>query len=130
VIRLTKNTANTVVVTLEENRSISNAYYLFEFKNNQTGVKSYCIPDNISTEVQRYDEFVITETSSPVALNGEVELDEGEYTYTVYEQASSTNLNPSGLTSVEMGLCKVFDSSNNTNTEYSGASTTNTVYEG
>ena len=127
---INKNTTNTIAPTLYEKTTLSPVYYLLEFENKQTKEKSYCIPTELSTELQRYNKFIITDTSSPVPLNGEVNLKEGDYTYTFYEQSSSTNLDPTGLTSVEEMECHVKDSTSFANTEYVGASSDNTVYEG
>jgi len=129
-IAITKNTANTITPTLFEKTTLSPVYYLFEFINVQTKAKSYCIPTELSTELYRYNKFIITDTPSPVATSGQVNLSPGSYDYKVYEQSSSTNLNPSGLNIVEDdGMCKVYDTTTHTNTEYPGSDVTNTQYE-
>lgn len=128
-IALNKNSVNIITPTLFEKTTLSPVYYLFEFINKQTFAKSYCIPTELSTELQRYNKFSIEDTANPVALSGEVDLSAGSYEYNVYEQLSSTNLVPTGLDIVEAGMCKVYDSTTHTNTEYPVAAVTNTQYE-
>lgn len=126
--KINKGQANTICPTLLEKTTLSPVWYLLEITSETTGTSVYCVPTETSTELQRYNEFVITETANPVPLNGEVELNEGRYTYKFYEQSSSTNLSPTGLTEVENGIIICKDSTNHTNTEYSGT-TTNTEYQ-
>lgn len=126
-----KGQANNLVFTLFELTTISNPTYLLEVENKQTKTKAYCILTNeLTLEITRYNEFVVTETDSPNPLLSEISLSEGDHLYTVYEQASTTNLNPTGLTVVEQMELQVKDTTANANTAYEGASTTNTVYEG
>lgn len=108
VIVITKNTANIVVVTLEEKRTITNAKYLFKFVRDEAiSDIAYCIPTDTSLYPERYNKFSITDTPTPAPLSGQVNLNSGFYHYYVYEQVSSTNLDPTGLTLVEQGkaLC-------------------------
>lgn len=126
---INKNSNNYVFPTLFELSTLSPVYYLFEFENDQTKEKYYCIPTELSTELARYNKFNIQDTSNPVALNGQVNLPVGNYTYRVYEQSSSTNLDPTGLNQVELDICQVKDSSTFTNTDYS-PDLENTYYEG
>ena len=116
---INKNSNNYVFPTLFELSTLSPVYYLFEFENDQTKVKYYCIPTELSTELTRYNKFNIQDTSNPVALSGQVDLPVGNYTYRVYEQSSSTNLDPTGLNQVELDICQVKDGSTFTNTDYS-----------
>ena len=98
--------SNVVVLTLSEKITISSPNFLFEFINNQTQIKYYCISADLSLYPERYNKFnIIVKTTTPSPLVGEIQIPLGdEYTYNVYEQVSSTNLNPSGLTVVENGL--------------------------
>jgi hypothetical protein len=98
--------SNVVVLTLSEKITISSPNFLFEFINNQTQIKYYCISADLSLYPERYNKFnIIVKTTTPSPLVGEINIPLGdEYTYNVYEQVSSTNLNPSGLTVVENGL--------------------------
>ena len=108
MLKFNKASANTVVVTLKEKTTLSPVYYLWEFKSKQSNAKRYCIATDISQYKDRYNEFIITETTNPTPTNGQISLGEGgEWDYTVYEQSSNSNLNPAGLTIVETGLAKV-----------------------
>ena len=127
-IALNKSSANTITPTLFEKTTLSPVYYLFEFKNTQTKALSYCIPTELSNELLRYNKFIITDTANPNPLLGQVNLSSGTYSYIVYEQLSSTNLNPTGLNIVEDGICRVYGTPI-TNTEYPSATVTNTQYE-
>lgn len=136
VIRFQKDTTNKVVVTLTENSTVSNPYYLFQFTNQTTNVDYYFIASDISNFKTRYNEFSVTERDSANTLQGQVSLgEEGFYNYTIY-QTNLTTLN--GLTeaseavsnitkSVEYGKVWVVPSNQEVPT-YSGQSTTLVVY--
>lgn len=97
---------------MSETATISNPTYLFEFKDNQTKELIYFIAQDTSGYKERFNKFSITEKSSPNNLIGEVELVlNGQYAYTIREQASTTNLDPalSGAI-VETGKVTVTDS--------------------
>jgi hypothetical protein len=98
--------SNVVVLTLSEKISIPSPYYLFEFINNQTQIKYYCISADLSLYPERYNKFtIVVKTTTPSPLVGEIQIPLGdEYTYNVYEQSNNTNLDPSGLNVVENGL--------------------------
>lgn len=108
MIKLEKNTTNTnIALTLTEKVTISNPYFLFEFTKDMTDVSYYVICADTSTETQRYNLFTIIEGGAD-PTNGNVTLGlEGFYKYNIYEQASSTNLDPSGLTLVENGKMRL-----------------------
>jgi len=95
VIRLELG-SNTVALTLSEKTTITNATYLFEFINNQTGQKYYCIAADTSLYTDRYNLFnIIVQVAAPDPLLGQLQLILGdEYTYNIYEQASTTNIDP------------------------------------
>jgi len=132
MIQITKGIANTVVLTLKEKTTLTNPKYLFVFKNDQSNVDSKFIAADTSTYPDRYNKFVITEkTSSPNPLTGEVTLSlDGFYTYTIYEQTSSTNLNPANATKiVETGKVQVFATATADHT-YSPDSNITYIYNG
>lgn len=130
MIKLETNTTKLVILTLTEKVTLTNPKFLFEFINNESHVKYYCISANLSAYKERYDSFNLQLTSSPNNLIGQLNLPVGEYDYNVYEQASTTNLNPSGLTKLENGKCIVFNSSPSSETQYNGATLTDVIYEG
>lgn len=111
MIKINKASANIVVLTLKEKTTLTNPKYLFVFKNDQTNVESKFIAADTSSYTDRYNKFTITEkATNPNNLIGEVTLSlDGFYTYTIYEQTSSTNLNPANATGVvETGKVQVF----------------------
>ena len=128
MITINKNNSNIVILTLTEKCLLTNPYFLFEFKNVSTNTKQYIIPIDISTETNRFNEFVIVETTSPTIP--QIKLTVGDYEYTIYEQASSSNTNPAGLNVVELGYATCYDLTTVTFAEYEGGSTTNKVYNG
>lgn len=92
MILIEKATTNVVLLTLSERTTITNAYYLFTFTNSTTNeVKSFIgLEDSINPF--RANEFSIEENSTEDLVNSVVSLDEGFWTYSIREQASSTNL--------------------------------------
>jgi len=123
--------SNTVILTLTESTTIATPTYLFQFENNQTHDKYYCISSDTSSYTDRYNKFIITVVAGvPVPLSGQVKLVIGdEYNYTIYAQASTTNLDPSLADEiVEIGYMK-YDKTFTDRLEYNGSSTTRKAYE-
>lgn len=131
MILITRGQANQVVVTLKEKVTLVTPDFLFEFKNDDSKDKSFFIASDISTFQDRFNEFTITEkTASPDPLAGEVALREGFYTYKVYEQNSTTNLDPDLAGDVvESGKVKVIDATDASLPTYSGETKTKPVYD-
>jgi len=95
VILINKNTTNKVILTLSEKTTLTNAKYLFEVINDMSNEVKCFIAADISTNKLRYNEFEFIENVTENLLNGTFSLTlSGFYKYNVYEQASSTNLNP------------------------------------
>ena len=95
MILINKNTSNTVVLTLSEKTTLTNAKYLFEVTNDMSNDVKCFIAADISTNKLRYNEFVFIENVTEDLLNGTFSLTlSGFYKYNVYEQTSTTNLNP------------------------------------
>jgi hypothetical protein len=97
-------TAEKIIVTLNEKRTLSAGYYLFVFTNITTRDivdKIYNFSDDESLYPERYNKFTIN--TSAVFLNKPT----GTWRYEVYEQASAVNTNVTGLTEVERGLLKL-----------------------
>jgi hypothetical protein len=101
MIILSKNsTSDIVIVTLEESRTLNNPYYLFVFKSTTpeyTVTKIVNSADDASNFKNRFNSF--TFNSSTIFAGAEA----GQYQYYIYEQASSTNTNTTGLNLVECG---------------------------
>ena len=121
MILLTKGqTAETITVTLNEKRTLDSGYYLFVFTHiltKQVVNKIYSFLDDISSFQDRYNEFDIdTETvfgSYPI----------GQWLYNIYEQASSSNTDVTGLTEVERGIMSLRPSSEFSFESYNEATT-------
>lgn len=135
MIYLQKSTANTVTFTLTEKTTLSPFDYIVEFINQQTEVKSYIVlGTDLSSYTNRVNKFTITEKTSPNNSNAEVNLTKGTYEYKVYEVSDASSVSPlSNVVNVgnviEYGMCTVYTSAS-TDTVYSGATSTNIVYEG
>ena len=101
MIHLTKGQTNTIIMTLTEKQLLITPNYLFVFTNRSSNniIKFVVLnTSDLSLYKDRYNEFtIVTNTSFSTAL-------EGQYTYEVYEQASTSNLNPTGLNKLETGI--------------------------
>ena len=76
MIRIDKASTNAVTVTTTEKGTASD--YLFEFQDLTTMEKDYCVQQDTSPFQDRYNQFSIVETTSPTAVDGEVELKVGD----------------------------------------------------
>jgi hypothetical protein len=108
---INKGQNNYLVFTLYEKQTLTVPYFLFEFTSKLTKNPVYFIAADVSSYPTRFNKFLITETSgSQIPTSGTIELEEGEHDYTIYEQTSSSNLNPVLATGiVEIGMVKVQD---------------------
>lgn len=122
-LTINKNTTNKLVFTAYEYGVLVNPYYLFEFIKDDTNTPVYWVGTDISNYKVRANICVFNE---PVNLL----LQPGFYKYNVYEQAGSSNLNPTGLTKVDFGILRVNDLSAVKPVEYAGADLTNVSYNG
>jgi hypothetical protein len=131
VIIINKNSTNTVVLTLSEKTTLTNAVYLFEVINDQSGEVKCFIAEDISNNKLRFNEFNFIENETEDLLNGTFELGlSGFYAYNVYEQTSSTNLDPLLATNkIEIGKLNLVDNISEI-TQYSGNQTETIVYNG
>ena len=104
MIQLTKGQTQNIILTLTEKQTLTNPNYLFVFENRSTNTDVKFVKLNntdISAYKERYNEFTIVVNSHfNTSLNG-------QYTYTVYEQASPSNLNPTGLNLLETGIMEL-----------------------
>lgn len=97
MIHFTKGQTTKVVVTLKEKQTLSAPNYLFYFKSRATdNTKAFVILNNadLSNYKDRFNAFNIV-TNSHFA-----NYDSGEYTYAIYEQTSSSNLDPALATNL------------------------------
>lgn len=110
MLRIERNQASTLIVTVSELTTIASPNYLFQFIEEQSGDEVFCILTNISTGIPRYDEFIVTDgVDVTFPYNG-------FYTYKIYQQTSSVNLDPDlsqGL--VEEGRAHVYETDSPSN---------------
>lgn len=104
MMRLTKGQTQNVILTLTEKELLTNPNYLFVFTNRSANteikfIKLYAA--DVSAYKDRFNEFSITtNTYFNTALNG-------QYDYQVFEQASTSNTNPTGLNELESGIMEL-----------------------
>lgn len=125
MLTLSKGQDGEFVVTLNEKRTLDSGYYLFWFKNIETKdvvTKIYSFSEDESSYTDRFNMFPVSSSlfaSSP----------HGFWNYHVYEQESSTNTDPDGLTEVESGILRLNPSAEFTFDEYE-TTTTYKAYNG
>jgi len=106
---LTISATQSVYLTLTEKQTLSSPNYLFIFTQRTTNdVIAFVKLNNtdISAHKERYNEFSLV-TNSHFTL-------EGEYHYAIYEQTSTTNVNPLNATTLlETGIARVVPASAN-----------------
>jgi len=104
MIRLTKGQTHLVILTLTEKQLLTNPNYLFVFTNRSANTEIKFVRLNntdLSVYKDRYNEFsIVTNTNFANALNG-------QYDYQIYEQASTSNVNPAGLNMLESGIMEL-----------------------
>ena len=104
MIRLIKGQTQNIILTLTEKQLLTSPNYLFVFENRSTNTEIKFVRLNntdISAYKERYNEFTIVVNSFfNTALNG-------QYTYTIYEQTSTTNTNPTDLNLLESGIMEL-----------------------
>ena len=92
-----KGERNELVVSVSLNKTLPNPTYLFSFTHILSKETIRFIPQNISTATNRFDEFVFFESQyenlNVVPPRVTFPYD-GQYYYSIYEQVSTTNLNP------------------------------------
>lgn len=109
MLQIIKGQLNEVIVTVSENVTISNPFFLWVFRLRQSPtVMVKCLAVNTSTVTVRYDSFNITDTANPDNMNGEIEFGTtGEWEYTVYQKATNDLTIPSDTAILETGIVKV-----------------------
>ncbi len=108
MIQLTKGQTQYIYLTLTEKELLVNPNYLFIFTSRSTNTSVSFVLLNatdVSLFKDRYNKFsIVTNTYFNTSLIG-------QYTYEVYEQASTTNTNPSGLNMLESGIMMLNEAS-------------------
>ena len=96
MIHLTKGQTQTIFFNASQNCLLTNPFFLFVFTNRITQDVVKFVATNTSSTL-RYNKFSLV-TNSRFQTS-----EEGLWTYNVYEQASNSNTNISGLNNVENG---------------------------
>jgi len=121
MIEITKNANSNIVVTLAEKATLAEPFYLFVFTSDVDNTEVIFTGQDLTTFNERYNKFLITETSGTINLtSGVINLTPtGFWSYKAYEMVDSDNLLVSNTTSlVEEGRVKVI-----------GEETFNTAYD-
>ena len=107
--QLTKGVTQIIYITLTEKQTLSTPNYLFVFKNRSTNNEVKFVLLNaadLSLFKERYNKFSIKTdkyfSSKP----------RGQYSYSVYEQTSTSNTDTAGLNELESGLMWLNDAEN------------------
>jgi hypothetical protein len=116
MIKLTKGNTETLILTLKEKQTILDANFLMMFQSRTTNDKVKFVLVNSSDQSlyqDRYNQF------SLVVNTYFANVEEGWYTYIVYEQASPSNTNEANAGAVvETGLMFLSDGQDVTTTKY------------
>ncbi len=102
MLLITKNSNNSLVLTLREKATLTSPYYLFVFNNDITNHSVTFTANDLSSYTQRYNKFLITETSGTNNLSsGVITLSPtGFWSYKIYEMSDGTNTSVSNVTSL------------------------------
>lgn len=101
MIQLTKGQTQFIYLTLTEKQTISNPNYLFTFKNRSTNTEVKFVllfAADVSLFKERYNKFSIKVDKYFSSKQ------KGQYTYSVYQQTSTSNTDVTGLTLLESGI--------------------------
>ncbi len=115
MIIYTKGTQSETIVTLTESTTLVNPYYLFVFTNVATKVIIKKIV-NSADDTNQFPERANIYNFNTITLFSTAQP--GQYSYDVYEQASSSNLDPTGLNLVECGKMNLLPATNLTQNGY------------
>jgi len=109
MIQLTKGVTQFIYITLTEKQTLSTPNYLFVFKNRSTNNEVKFVLLNAADSSlfkERYNKFSIKTdkyfSSKP----------RGQYSYSVYEQTSTSNTDTAGLNELESGIMWLNDAEN------------------
>ena len=116
MIKLTKGNTENLILTLKEKQTILDANFLMVFQSRTTNDKVKFVIVNSADQSlyqDRYNQF------SLVVNTYFANVEEGWYTYKVYEQASSSNTNEANAGAVvETGLMFLSDGQDVITTKY------------
>ncbi|CAB4136860.1 hypothetical protein UFOVP1479_37 [uncultured Caudovirales phage] len=110
MLHILNNQINSLDVTVSNESELNNPNFLWVLTNLETRDKIYFLPylDDV-THAGRFDTFIFsTYPLDPIVLTGStcnIHIQQGQHSYTIYDQVSSTNLDPLLSNSVvETGL--------------------------
>ena len=98
MLYINKNSYNRLYVTVSQGSTLVNPFYLFSFTHILSNEVVNFVPQNVSTASSRYDEFLFIEASNEnLSLVPPIVTFpyEGQYLYSIYEQSTSGNTDPS-----------------------------------
>jgi hypothetical protein len=131
MIKLKQDFNNNVVLTLRETTTLKNPYYVFEFTNDDSNFKKVFTGVDVSTNIARYNEFVIELNPVEDLENSVIDLTKGFYDYKVYSTETQNDLDISNASElVECGIVYVEGDEQLTKTTYTGGNDTKVVYNG
>jgi hypothetical protein len=129
-----KNQTSKLYLTLTEATTLTSPRYLIVLTSRTTKqVKAAVLGTNLSSYTYRVDIFNFTEAATDDAVNAQLNLQEGEWEFVVYEQTSSTNLNPDladTTTPIERGILLVKGAAATPKKTYNAQTKTKKVYNG
>lgn len=130
MIKISRNTANAVALTLTEKRvTLSHTTYLLQFVKHDTEQTIYCICSDTSNYPDRYNLLTVTEVAANAdPLAGEVTMTDGRWDYFAFDNNNSaTNLDPTNLLLLERGFVTVVVAGSQPAT-FTGGNNTYTVF--
>lgn len=90
-----KSSNNELILTITEKSTLTDPVYLFKFTSDYNSTSKYVIIEDTSDYTYRYNKFILTESVTEVLTSGTVNFNpSGFWSYEVYEQTSTSNLNP------------------------------------
>jgi hypothetical protein len=113
MLNISRNSNTTIYFTGTEQAALTNPFWLIVFS--KSGTEAKAVYTDISTHKSRYNKVVI---NSSIFAN----LDDGIWSYDIYEQASSSGTSTAGKNKVESGFMTLRGAAFNP-TEYTGQST-------
>ena len=116
MIYLTKGATSQIILTLKEKQTLSAPNYLFVFTHRGSNIEVKFVILNAadtSSFKDRFNQFsIVTNTYFGTQ-------DSGEWEYQIYEQTSTTNINPANATGlVETGIMRLNESTSFTYTKH------------
>jgi hypothetical protein len=124
MLKITKNSINTLTVTVTEKTTLDPVYYLMSlYSNDNRDTKILRFSGDSSTNTERWNIFSVEEVvvADEDLENAKVNLLAGStYDYTIYQTSSMSGTSIQGAGIVERGLLKVSDPSSSSSTYNTG----------